>query len=180
MPSATPRSASWRNVYFLNQITSTSFAVAKVDAAGTTTTLLTTTTVEWKDIAVVGNYLFILQIGGSSAVLRYSLSDLSTFTTLSLSIAAKNFATDGGNIVYLSGNSAAKDIIYFDATLFNATSVAKTARTYTALTLRSVSINSVSYRYAWETAPRLDRSTSMRRPSIPGPARCCPTALAPV
>jgi hypothetical protein len=137
---------SGSDVYVLEQVTTTSFALQKVDAAGTITTLATTSasTTLWKDIVVAGNYLFLLQsitTGTTTySVVRYLLSDPSTPTTLNLptNTAAKRFATDSeGGIVYMVGTMLAKGIIFFDGDSFTTTTIAKTANVYTALAYRS-------------------------------------------
>jgi hypothetical protein len=135
--------SSGTDVYFLHQTSSSSFALEKVDATGTVTSLATTSTATWIDIAVAGNYLFLLQsiTSGTTtySVLRYPLSTFSSPLTLTLpaNTAAKKFASDGGGVVYMSGTTATKGIIYFDGNAFTTVSIAKTATVYTGWTYRS-------------------------------------------
>jgi hypothetical protein len=132
---------SGTDVYFLHQTASSAFAVEKIDAAGTVTTMATTTTATWQDIVVAGNYLFILQTttGGTTTyqALRYSLSGFSTPSTLTLPTIPRKFASNGGSIVYVNGNLTTRGIIYFDGNTFATVSTAKTAVVYTGLTYRS-------------------------------------------
>ena len=145
---------SGTDVYFLDQTSPTSFAIDKVDATGTLTTLVTTTTATWRDIAVSGDYLFILQsiTSGTTThhVLRYRLSDFS-FSSLTLPVAPKRFASDGGSVMFVSGATSLKGIMYFQRDAFTALSVAKTAAVYNGLTYRTYVSGSGSYGYLYGT-----------------------------
>ncbi len=146
---------SGTDVYFLDQISSTSFALEKVDATGTVTSLATTTTALWKDIAVAGGFLFVLQsittTSTTYSALRYTLSNFSTPSTLTLPATPKKFATDGGNMMYLSGSTTSKGIMYFDVNAFTTVFTAKTVATYTGLAFRTITVEATVFGYLYGT-----------------------------
>jgi hypothetical protein len=181
--------SSGTDIYFLVQTNIGLYEVEKVDTAGTVTIMATTSTAAWKDIIVVGNYLFILQSITTSSTtysaVRYSLPSFSTPTTLALPLTPKKFASGSGSIVYINGTTTAKGVIYFDSNTFSSYSTARTAIAYSGLAYRGGSTGTTSYGYLYGTrgttgAGSIDEiDVSFLNPTVPPPTTTspCPTEI---